>query len=388
MALYGACARRYGGHVDFRILGPLEVVDRGAPLSLGGRRQRTVLAVLLVHANETVSTDRLVDEVWGDDPPDTARRSLQAYVSRLRGLLGGDVITAAEPGYRLHLDPADADWKRFDAKVAQGRALLGTDPVRAAAMLRDAQAMWRGAPFADLADEQCLQPAIARLEDRRLATVEDHIDAELAAGRHGALVGEIESLVARYPLRERLRGQLMLALYRSGRQAEALRSYQDARRYLIEELGVEPSPDLQRLEERMLSHDPDLDARGEGQGPTVEAGPNPYKGLRPFAEGDAADFHGREQLVDQIVERMRDERFLAVIGPSGSGKSSIVRAGVIPALRAGSVPGSHAWCVATMMPGAHPFEELEAALIRGCSDRIESFWEQFRGSSGATTSIS
>lgn len=365
--------------MDFRILGPLEVVDRGVPLSMGGRRQRTVLAVLLVNANSIVSTDRLVDEVWGDHPPETARRSLQAYVSRLRGLLGGDGITAVEPGYRLRLDPADADWERFEQSVTKARALMDTDSARAAALLRDALAMWRGSPFADLSDERSLQPAIARLEAQRLAAVEEWIEAELATGRHGPLVGEIESLVGRYPLRERLRGQLMLALYRSGRQSEALRSYQEARHYLVEELGVEPSPELQWLEERMLAQDPALGIDVAIPRQSVESGANPYKGLQAFGEGDAGDFHGREQLVKHLVERIESERFLGVIGASGCGKSSVVRAGLVPALRAGSITGSHEWCIATMVPGPHPFEELEAALLHACGGSLESLSEQFRG---------
>ena len=308
--------------MDFRILGPLEVSDGGTLIPLGGRRQRTVLAVLLVNANQTVSTDRLIDDVWGDGPPETARRSLQAYVSRLRGLVGDETVTAVAPGYMLRIDPADCDWERFAEKVRQGRDTVNSDPQRAAGLLREALGMWRGGPFADLADEACLQPAITRLKDQRLTAVEDRIEADLQSGRHGNLVGDLESLIDRYPLRERLRGQLMLALYRSGRQAEALRAYQQARSYLVEELGVEPSPDLQRLEERILDQDSELDFAGEVQVDATQVGANPYKGLRAFGEADAEDFHGRERLVEELIGRVEDERFQAVIGPSGSGKSS------------------------------------------------------------------
>jgi DNA-binding SARP family transcriptional activator len=365
--------------VDFRILGPLEVDGEGTLIPLGGRRQRTVLATLLVHANETVSTDRLIDDVWGEDPPETARRSLQAYVSRLRGLIGEERISAIAPGYRLQLDPSEADWERFARQVRVGKETLSSDPKRAAGLLRGALRIWRGAPFADLADEQCLQPVIARLEDQRLAALEERIEADLQSGHHGTLVGELESLIGRHPLRERLRGQLMVALYRSGRQAEALRAYQQARTYLGEELGVDPSPELQRLEEMILDQDSDLDLSGEVPVAETPVGDNPYKGLRAFGEADAGVFYGREHLIQVLVDRVSEERFLGVIGPSGSGKSSVVRAGLIPALRSGALSGSDHWYFATMVPGAHPFEELEAALIHGCAPSTGSLREQFRG---------
>ncbi len=378
-ALCGPTSTRYFDKVDFRILGPLEVDGEGTLIPLGGRRQRTVLATLLVHANETVSTDRLIDDVWGEDPPETARRSLQAYVSRLRGLIGEERISAIAPGYRLQLDPSEADWERFARQVRVGKECLSSDPRRAAGLLRDALREWRGTPFADLADEHCLQPVIARLEDQRMAALEERIEADLQSGHHGTLVGELESLIGRYPLRERLRGQLMLALYRSGRQAEALRTYQNARSYLGDELGIDPSPELQLLEEQILDQSSELEFAGAVQTPELPVGDNPYKGLRAFEEADADDFHGRESLVDVLVDRVAEERFLTVIGPSGSGKSSVVRAGLIPALRSGAAPGSNHWRLATMVPGAHPFEELEAALIHGCAPQISSFREQFRG---------
>jgi DNA-binding SARP family transcriptional activator/ABC-type glycerol-3-phosphate transport system substrate-binding protein/energy-coupling factor transporter ATP-binding protein EcfA2 len=365
--------------MDFRILGPLEVDDEGAPIPLGGRRQRTVLAALLVNANETVSTDRLVDQVWGEDPPETARRSLQAYVSRLRKLIGEERISAIAPGYRLQVDPEEADWERFTEQVRVGKETRRTDPRQSAGLLREALRIWRGAPFADLADEHCLQPVIARLEDQRLAALEERIEADLQSGHHGTLVGELESLIGRHPLRERLRGQLMLALYRSGRQAEALRAFQQARTYLGQELGVEPSPELQNLEEQILDQDSNLDFAGEIRVVEGPAGDNPYKGLRAFGEEDAGVFYGRERLVEVLVDRVAEARFLAVIGPSGCGKSSVVRAGLIPALRSGAVSGSEHWRLATMVPGAHPFEELEAALIHGCDPGVTSLREQFRG---------
>ena len=365
--------------MQFGVLGPLEVTDQGFVVPLGGRRQRTVLAVLLLNANGVVSGDRLIDEVWGDYPPSTARKSLQAYVSRLRGLLGDGVLEPSPPGYVLRVDSRHFDAERFAELAHRGRESMETDPALAAASLREALGMWRGGPFADLADEPSLRSAITRLEDQRLAAVEDRIEADLRLGRHGHLVGELESLIDRHPLRERLRGQLMLALYRSGRQAEALRAYQETRQNLAEELGIEPSPELQRLEERILSQDPGLGLIGETAVEVAEAVPNPYKGLRAFGEGDAVDFHGREGLVEEMVGLFEQSRFLAVVGPSGSGKSSVVRAGLIPRLKSGALEGSEAWCYTPMLPGAHPFEELEAALIHACSTPLDGLREQFRG---------
>ena len=214
------------------------------------------------------------------------------------------------------------------------------------------------------------------LTELRLATVEDRIDADLALGRHAAVVGELEMLVAEHPLRERLRGLLMLALYRDGRQAEALRIYQDTRRMLGEELGIEPSPLLQNLESKILQQDPTLDAVAPvAAAPAADATAtdatatdvavrNPYKGLQPFGEADVGDFFGREAIVEELTLRVADERFVAVVGPSGSGKSSVVRAGLIPAMRS----GADRWAIAQMQPGAHPFEEMEVALLRAAPE--------------------
>ncbi len=231
----------------------------------------------------------------------------------------------------------------------------------AAKRLQAALALWRGAAYAEIADESFAQPEIRRLEELRLRAIEDRIEADLALGRHHDVIGELETLVAADPLRERLRGQLMTALYRAGRQAEALRTYQEGRRLLSEELGIDPSPELQRLEGWILAQDARLD--GPAQRRAVR---NPYKGLRPFGEQDSADFFGRESLIARLLERLgqvaRAGRFLAVVGPSGCGKSSVIRAGLVPALRAGALPGSERWLVALMSPGAHPMREMAAAL--------------------------
>ena len=243
--------------MDFRLLGPLEVSEQQRKISLGGLKQRSLLAVLLLRANEVVAVDRLIAELWGERPPATVAKSVQAYVSRLRRELGPDHLTTRSPGYVLHVAPDELDVAVFERLRAEARR---ADPQRAAEKLRSALALWRGPALADLAYEPFAQTEIARLEELRLATLEERIDADLACGRHADLVGELEALAAAHPLRERLRAQLMLAFYRSGRQAEALHVYRAARRELADELGLEPGEELRRLERAILAQDPELRA--------------------------------------------------------------------------------------------------------------------------------
>ena len=251
---------RQGGEMEFRILGPLEVWDGGGEVSLGGPKPRALLAVLLLHANEVVPTDRLIDELWGEDSPEDAAAALRVNVSRLRKALAQDVLTTRAPGYVIRVEPDELDLHRFERLVDEGRSLLARGLASdASERLRDALALWRGPALADFAYESFAQAAIARLEEIRLAALELRIDADLALGRHDELVGELEALVAEHPLRERLRMYLMTALYRSGRQAEALDAYQEARRALVDELGIDPSPALQELERAILRQDPALD---------------------------------------------------------------------------------------------------------------------------------
>ncbi len=225
-----------------------------------------VLAILLLHANAVVSSDRLVDELWGDTPPQTAAKSLQVHVSRLRKELGKDRLGTRPPGYVLNLEAAELDLTRFEQLFGEART---ADPETAAQKLRQALALWRGPALADLAYQPFAQAEIARLEELRLAAVEHRVDADLATGRHSEIVGELEALVAEHPLRERLRGQLMIALYRSGRQAEALDAYRDGRERLLEELGLEPSEDLKGLEQAILRHDSSLELAPEAPGPAA-----------------------------------------------------------------------------------------------------------------------
>jgi DNA-binding SARP family transcriptional activator len=277
--------------MEFRILGPLEAWDEGGEVSLGGSKPRAVLAVLLLHANEVVSADRLIEELWGEDSPERAAGALRVNVSRLRKVLPRDVLTTRSPGYVIRVEPDALDLHRFERLVEEGRSLLGRGlAADASERLRQALSLWRGRALGDFAYERFAQSAIARLEEVKLAAVELRIDADLALGRHHELVGELEALVAEHPLRERLRMYLMTALYRSGRQAEALDGYQDARRALVDGLGIEPSPALHELERAILRQDPSLD---------VEA-PGPAR-VRELAERSILVAIRNEQRVDALL---------------------------------------------------------------------------------------
>ncbi len=255
----------------FRLLGPLEVWADGAPLRLGGDRQRALLALLLLHANEVVPSDRLIEQLFGLNAPETAANALQVAVSRLRRLLGDGVLVTRPRGYLLQVEPGQLDTAVFDQLLAAGRdALADGDPSIAAARLREGLALWRGPPLADLASLEVMQPDIRRLEELHLAALMDRVDADLALGQGAPLVPELEELVDANPYQERLRGQLMLALYRSGRQADALDAYRRTRELLRDELGLQPGTALQQLEREILNHDPALDPSTNGA-PTATA---------------------------------------------------------------------------------------------------------------------
>ena len=596
--------------MEIRCLGALEISHGGRAVALGGPKQRLLLAHLLIRANQTVPADRLIAEVWGEEPPAAVRSSLQGYISHLRKALGADRIGSRGQGYVLHATDKEVDARRFGELAHEGHRQLAVDPAAAVTTLRQALDLWRGPPFADLSATLSLQAEVSRLEELRAVATEDTIAAEFALGREREVIGELEALTAAHPLRERLWGQLMTALYHSGRQGDALAAFDRARTLLADELGIDPSPQLQALHHQILRQDPSLrpavttlrgytllerletgaagtvwratqpgvqrdvavrvirpktandpdfirrfeidaqavarvehphvvplydfwrepdgaylvtrlppgpslkaslDAGGPpsvpdalrmaqqltqalaaahrhgvvhgeltaahvvldddgnaflndfpaGRGITViddgpalasgDGGPaamsddggrfgrdtaalwailsrllanageplrravrraaddgraaavamalrdadtesgqppaptsavstttrNPYKGLRPFLETDAADFFGRETLIARLVTRLREDgrhsRFLAVVGPSGSGKSSVVRAGLIPALRRGALEGSQSWFLAQMVPGSSPFGELATALRRVAMDTTTAF---------------
>jgi WD40 repeat protein/DNA-binding SARP family transcriptional activator len=357
--------------VDFRILGPLEVAQDGRSLGLGGAQQRALLVVLLIHRGEVVSTDRLIDELWGEQAPSSAVKVVQGYVSQLRKVLGEDVIVTRGHGYLLAVGSEQVDVGRFEALAAGGRsALAAGDATAAGQRLGEGLALWRGEPLADFAHEPFARGEIARLGQARLAALEDRIDAQLALGEHVRLVGELEVLVRGDPLRERVIGQLMVALYRSGRQADALSVYRQTSELLREELGLEPSRMLQELERSILEQDASLD--GGVRNATAASGAAlpgvcPFKGLAFFDRADAEYFCGREQLVSDVLARLVESPIVGILGPSGIGKSSLLRAGVLQALSAGQLPGSGGWRQALLRPSEHPVAELGRALG---SDRV------------------
>jgi DNA-binding SARP family transcriptional activator len=242
--------------VEFRILGPVEVVHDGRSLALGGPRQRALLALLLTRANEVVSAYRLIDELWGERPPRDPANALQYHVSQLRKALApSEALVTQDPGYVIRVGANELDLLRFERLIEEAQ---NEPPETAARLLREALDLWRGTPLAGLAHESFVQTEIVRLDELRLRALELRIDADLALGRYGELVPELERLVHEHPLRERLRGALMRALYASGRQAEALEAYRGARTMLVDELGIEPSPELQELERAILRQDPAL----------------------------------------------------------------------------------------------------------------------------------
>ena len=407
--------------MQIRVLDSVGVELNDRPVKLGGPKQRAVLAMLALNANTTVSVERLIDGLWGEDPPATGAKMVQQYVSQLRRLLddddGGLIVTRGR-GYELHVDPATVDGLRFE-RLVELAADEGAG--RRSELAREALDLWRGLPLAGMLDEPFAASEVRRFEELHLAAIELDIEGELEAGRHAEIIGRLAALVDEHPLRERLRALLMLALYRAGRQAEALNTYRDARWTLVETLGLEPGPELRRLQEAILRQDPSLELvvpdeawasretvtqvdAGAGQASrrrrelraiehelaanvidlqtlrerTGRRGRRPvgrvcpFKGLEPFDVADAELFFGRERLVSEIVARLPGRSLVGVVGPSGSGKSSAVRAGLLPALAAGVLPGSERWTRVVVRPGQRPLATLARALAAQDADPLAS----------------
>ena len=357
----------------FLVLGPLEVAQAGRePVPIAGSKERTILACLVARAGRVVPVDDLIEELWGDHPPRAPEKTLISYVSRLRRELQSrpsagsnvDVIVFRADGYTLESDGHEIDAVSFEQLAVEGHRLLAAgrtgeaDPV-----LQEALGLWRGAAYQGYRYTGFGAAEGDRLDELRRTATEDLIDSKLAGEDAGQLVSELEAMVREEPLRERRWGQLMLALYRAGRQAEALQAFTRAREVLVGDLGIEPGPELQRLQEAILSHDPELERgrplREERVRPTDVC---PYKGLARFETVDATFFFGREQVVAEAIGHLVGGRFLALIGPSGSGKSSLLRAGLIHALGSGALPGSDRWPYSVIRPGNHPLHALGDAL--------------------------
>jgi predicted ATPase/DNA-binding SARP family transcriptional activator len=352
--------------VQFGILGPLEVRADGRPIELGGLKPRALLAVLALHANKTVSAERLAVALWGEDAPPRAVKTVQVHVARLRKALDDpEVLVTTPPGYRLRVRRGELDLERFERLVAYGRrALAAGRGEDAGAELREALELWRGPPLAELASAPFAPAEIARLEEQRLAAVEVRVEADLAAGRHAELAGELQQLTREHPWRERLHAHLMLALYRSGRQADALEAYRHAREVLVEQLGIEPGAELHDLHDAVLAHDPALDAP-----PATGSRPTDGRDARRASHGALGDRTlpappnrtiGREHDLVAVGERLgtASGRLVTLTGPGGVGKTRLA----LEAARAVEADFADGACFVSLAAVQRP-EDVPAAIV-------------------------
>lgn len=345
--------------MDVRLLGPLEVLAEAGPVALGGARQRAVLARLALEPGRVVSVDRLIDDIWGDRLPARPAATLQVAVARVRAALGADgrSLVTRPPGYLLDVPKEAVDASRFEAIVAAAGSGEPDDPAEVVALLRRALSAWRGPPMADVADAPFATSARARLDELRTAAMESLVEARLGLGEHAAVVPELEGLVREHPFRERLWGQLMLALYRCGRQADALAAYRRCRRELADAQGIEPGADLQRLEEAILLQKSELDWRPSNDAP----------GRRPARPADAGvlpiphtTFVGRDDELGDLLDAVTRSRLVTVTGPGGVGKTRLALAAA--ELLAGSMRHGAAFCDLTGIPARRVEAAVAAAL--------------------------
>ncbi|MGZ5404625.1 MAG: nSTAND1 domain-containing NTPase, partial [Nocardioides sp.] len=381
------------------VLGPLEVRgDDDRVLSVPGAKERLLLAVLAAANPGSVSDDQLLETLWNGAPPRTGRKSLQAHVVRLRTALEPDrphgspgrYVVRRPDGYALALDRERLDATTFVDLTARGRALLSAEDATAADdLLRRALGLWRGTPYADWPDVTALEGERERLEGIWAHALEAYWEAELALGRHSEAVPELARLLRDHPLHEPWWALHALALYRCGRQADALDSLRSARSTLADELGVDPGTRLRELEQSILVHDPALELGVSARPPPTPAvlGPPvtgcPYKGLARYESDDAEIFRGRDRLVGTLVTALVDHRLLVVSGSSGAGKSSVVRAGLVPSLHTGGLPGSRAWAPVVVTPGRRPVDTLAtltgadppSSVVLVC-DQLEQLWSE------------
>jgi predicted ATPase/DNA-binding SARP family transcriptional activator len=302
--------------MEFRVLGPLVVIDRGTPVRLSARRQRALVAALLLRRGEALSRDALIDAIWGNDAPGSAASVLRLYVSQIRRVLPPERLVTGRPGYALLVEPGELDAERFEELLADGRRARAEGNARLArALCVRALDLWRGAALADLADEPFAHEEANRLDELRVECLEERLEADLEVGRHGEVLAELERLVAEHPLRERMRGQLILALYRAGRQAEALACYRAGREALVTELGLEPGTELRDLERRILRQDPSLEPV-----PTTV-----LPARRSQVPSPATVTIGREREIAEVRRLLLSQptRLVTLLGPGGVGKSRL-----------------------------------------------------------------
>jgi predicted ATPase/DNA-binding SARP family transcriptional activator len=354
--------------MQFLVLGPVEIAADNRRVTLGSSRQRVLLAVLLAARGQAVSSDRLIDAIWDDTPPPSAQKSLHSHVSRLRRALaaaapdGADVVATEPDGYRVDLEGHDLDADRFEMLVARARQDLDADPEGSARQLDQALGLWRGAAFGELADLEFLRAGAVRLEELRAGAIADRVDARLAAGDHQAVIGDLQAVVAAEPLAERPHSQLMLALYRSSRQADALAVYQQLRQRLVEELGVDPSPEVQELYQRILQQDTDLAAPARtspvSRGLAAPQRPDTGGPSPPRAVATAGDLVGRHEDMAAVTGLVTAARLVTLTGAGGVGKSRLAEA--VAAEVAGHFDDGVVWCAlaAVRDPGS-----VTAALV-------------------------